>query len=100
LDQAFWSSLISEEVLSAQVKSAKKTQKIDNGINAQKRVFELPAEKWSEVKKLGEQKNLFQPKELSVLSIAEQIPKKIPSEKQCVVLLQVLQKAELEGILA
>jgi len=98
LPSKFIDELISIDVVKADAKSARNIQKIDNGIDAQKRVFEIPAQKWSELKVRGEQKKFFSPKELGVLGIAEQIPAKIPTEKQCAVLLEVLQKALDEGI--
>lgn len=98
LDEAFWSGLVSEEALAAQAKSAKKTQKIDNGIDAQKRVFEIPAQKWAQIRDFGQTKRLFSPKETGVVNLACQIPSKIPSEKQCQVLLEVLDKVQSEGM--
>lgn len=99
LSPEFIDELISVDVVKADAKAARNTQKIDNGIDAQKRVFEIPAQKWSEIMMLGEQKKLFSPKELGVLNVASQIPAKFPSEKQCVILMGVLQKAEEEGLL-
>ncbi len=98
IDEAFWFSLVSEEVLAAQAKSAKKTQKIDNGIDAQKTVFEIPAQKWVEIRDFGRAKKIFTPKEVGVVNVACQIPAKIPSEKQCVILLDVLTRVQDEGL--
>jgi hypothetical protein len=42
---------------------------------------------------------LLTPKESGILQTATQIPAKIPSEKQCLILLDVLEKAHSEGIL-
>jgi len=99
LPPEFIDELISVDTMKADAQAAKNTQKIDNGINAQKQVFEIPADKWSEIIRLGEQKGLFSPKELGILSVASKIPAKIPTEKQCVVLIEILQKAEEEGFL-
>ena len=41
--------------------------------------------------------NLLTPKEVGILNVALQIPNKIPTEKQCLVLVDVIQKAKLEG---
>ena len=99
LPSDFINELISVDAVKADAKDAKNIQKMDDGINAQKRVFEIPAQKWSELKALGEQKKLFTPKELGILNIAAQIPAKIPSEKQCAILIDVLKTAEQEGLL-
>lgn len=98
LGSGFLESLVSKEVLLSKEKSAKKTQKIDDGIEAQKKVLEIPATKWTKIRTEGEQKNLFTPKEIGILKVAERIPQKIPSEKQSKILIDALHKAELEGI--
>ena len=46
----------------------------------------------------GNKKNIFSPMETGFLQIASQIPAKIPSEKQSVILIAILAKAALEGI--
>ena len=46
----------------------------------------------------GNKKNLFSRMETGIIQIASQIPAKIPSEKQSVILIDVLAKASLEGI--
>ena len=43
-------------------------------------------------------KRLLTPKEIGILNIAMQMPMKIPTEKQCVVLLDTIEKARAEGI--
>ena len=98
LSENFWKDLVSAEEQAENMKSARKIQKIDDGINAQKRVFEIPAEKWAEIATLGRQKGLFSPKEFGILNMAKQIPNKIPSDKQCIVLMEILRKAKEEGI--
>lgn len=95
----FTRELVSISEVKAEAKTAKNIQKIDNGIDAQKRVLEIPAQEWSEIMQLGQQKKLFSPKELGILNVASQIPAKFPTEKQCVVLIDVLQTAEQEGLL-
>lgn len=87
-----------EEEIRHRTKSARKTQKIDNGIEAQKQVFEVPSAQWSTIIKEGASRSILTEKELGVLRIAEQIPAKIPTEKQSAVLIEILGKARLEGI--
>jgi hypothetical protein len=58
----------------------------------------IPAAKWRQILTDGNKKNLFSPMETGILQVASQIPAKIPSEKQSVILIDVLAKASLEGI--
>jgi hypothetical protein len=100
LPREFWTDLIPIEEQKARAKDAKKTQKIDNGIDAQKKVFEVPSEKWALILQEGVKRKFLSPKEVGILKIAQQIPLKIPSEKQSAVLVEVLGKAAEEGIIA
>jgi hypothetical protein len=79
-------------------KLARKTQKIDDGVNAQKKVFEVGAAEWKRILVDGTKRKLLTPKEIGILEIAEKMPRQIPTEKQSNVLLKILAKAELEGI--
>jgi hypothetical protein len=98
LPDEFWGELISADEVAADAQSAKRTQKIDNGIDAQKQVLNIPALQWAYLSSVLSKKQLVTPKEVGVLSIATQIPKKIPTEKQSLVLLDILSKARAEGI--
>ncbi len=98
IPQDFFDALVQVSEQKEEQKSARKTQKIDNGINDQKRVFDIGAETWGLILKEGAPKKLFSPKEIAVLQVAAQIPVRIPSEKQCAVLIVCLEKAQLEGI--
>ena len=90
--------LVSAEDQATETKAAKQTQKIDNGIEAQRRVLEIPAKEWKRLHDALSIKFLLNPKEIGVLNVAMQIPAKIPTEKQCAVLLGTLEKGRLEGI--
>ena len=98
LPKPFLNGLVDKENIVEEVKSAAKVQKIDNGIEAQKKVMSIPAAKWRQIMADGNKKNLFSPMETGILQVASQIPAKIPSEKQSVILIDVLAKAALEGI--
>ena len=80
-------------------RSARKTQKIDNGIEAQKKVLEIAGPKWQSLLQRAQEKGLLSAKETGILQTAAQIPKKIPSEKQSMVLIDLLEKVEQEGII-
>jgi AIPR protein. len=98
LPEEFWAALASAEDNRHEAKTARQTQKIDNGIEVQKQVFEVPAAHWSLILKEGTSRRLLTPKEMGILKIAEQIPAKIPTEKQSAVLMEIFDKAQQEGI--
>lgn len=99
LPEEFWAALTSAEDNRHEVKTARQTQKIDNGIEAQRQVFDVPSAHWSLILKEGAARRLLTPKEIGILKIAEQVPAKIPTEKQSAVLIEILGKAQQEGIL-
>ena len=98
LPKDFFDNLLSKEEIQKQEKESSKDQGIDKGIKAQEKVFEIGAGKWREVLTRGQEKDLFTPKQTDILNIAAQIPNKLPTEKQSVLLLEVLELAEEEGI--
>lgn len=99
LPQKFVRELISIEKVKEEVVEAKKTQKVDNGIEAQTRVLQVSGKQWAYILEEGSAKSIFTPKEMGILSTATKIPTVIPSEKQSMILIDVLGKAELEGII-
>lgn len=99
LPEEFWVALASVEDNRHEAKTARQTQKIDNGIEVQKQVFEVPTSHWALILKEGTSRRLLTPKEMGILKIAEQMPAKIPTEKQCTILMDILGRAQQEGIL-
>jgi len=99
LNADFDDELVAVDEQKDEAKAAKKTQKIDDGIEAQKKVFDVPTSQWGLIRREGETRKFLTPKEIEIIKIAEQIPNKIPTEKQSIVLVGVLQKAEEEGLL-
>ena len=95
----FFQTLIGIDEQKAASKDARKTQQIDDGIDAQRKVLEVSVQKWSKILRIGTQKGLLTEKEAGILRVAEQIPKKIPTEKQSEVLISIFEKAQDEGIL-
>ena len=69
---------------------------IDHGIDAQMRVVEL-AGRWEEIRDYGKKKRILSHVEISILNIATQIPKRLPSEKQSAVALGALDKVLEDG---
>lgn len=98
LPEEFWAGLTSSEDHRHEARTARQIQKIDNGIEAQKQVFDVPSAQWSIILREGMGRRLLSPKEVEILRIAEQMPGKIPTEKQSVVLIEILGKAQQEGI--
>lgn len=82
-----------------QANDAKTTQKIDNGINAQTKVVKTSRATWEMVLKVGLKDKFLTPKEANLLRIAQQIPLKIPTEKQSKLLVEILEKAKREGVI-
>lgn len=99
LPAAFYDHLVSLGDLEETMRSAKRTQKVDNGIEAQKKVLAVSASEWSRINRSMLERNLLTPKEVGVLKVAMQIPLKLPTEKQSMVLLEVLHRGQIEGIL-
>jgi hypothetical protein len=98
LPEEFDSECLSRDEHLIEKRSARNTQKLDNGIEAQTRILAIPAPKWTIVHDALAAKRLLTPKEIGILKIAMQMPAKIPTEKQCAVLLDTLGKARSEGI--
>lgn len=91
--------LVSKDIVIAKKKDARRIQKIDNGIEAQRKVMEISAMHWKYIADRGEKSRIFTAKEAGILNVATQIPKKLPSEKQCIILITILEKAKQEGII-
>ena len=98
LPDAFWSSLVSLDENRQEAKTARQTQKIDNGIEAQRFVMSVPAASWAELGSRLAAKRMVTPKEIGILNLAAKIPVKIPTERQCVVLIEILEKGRHEGL--
>lgn len=98
LPDAFWSNLVSIDENRQEAKTARQTQKIDNGIEAQRFVMSVSAASWAELGNRLTAKRLVTPKEIGILNIAAQIPGKIPTERQCMVLIDILEKGRIEGL--
>ena len=97
LSEAFISELIGKEIAAVDEKYAKKVQKIDDGINAQKKVLNLGPEKWKELSVWGCSQKLLNEKNMGILQVAVRMHNKIPSEKQSMHLMKLLAKMEIEG---
>jgi hypothetical protein len=99
LPAEFWGHFISSSEEQSEKLDAKKIQKIDDGIAAQRRVLEFPVRTWSTLMVEGNKIGILTPKDQDIIKIASQIPNKIPSEKQCAVLISLIEKAKQEGLI-
>lgn len=97
-EEAFWQILVSRDEENYQKREAAKVQNIDDGIVAQKRVVSIPPSRWKQLLAELAAKKLLSEKEVGILTVATQIPSKIPTDKQSIVLLEILEKAKSEGI--
>lgn len=98
LPKRFKTKLVSRSEITIEKKSARQTQKIDDGIAAQKKVLTISGKGWRNLMRHAQSKDLLTPKEIGILQVAAQIPRKIPSEHQCVILVSLLERMAREGI--
>ena len=93
LDTELVSSSERDEVKRAAVKD----QQMLNGIEAQMVVVRAGSALWSDVKVWGMSKGLLSATDQGILDIAVSIPDKVPSEKQSVRTIEILQRLHEEG---
>lgn len=98
LPAEFYAGLISLDEQTATIRSAKQTQRTDNGIETQKKVLAVSATEWARIHRSLIEKGLLTPKQDSALRVAMQIPSKFPTEKQSAALLKILEEGRLEGV--
>lgn len=94
LPDNFASQLITASGENESEKEAGKIQKIDDGIEAQKRVVELGSEFWSNVLQWAEKERVLTEKDHQIIQVAVLIPKtkRVPTEKQSIHLTGLLDK--------
>lgn len=97
LPEGFKKQLISKAKVREKQKEARKLQKIDNGIEAQTKVFELGDSFWKKCLSWTKEQKIFSEKDLQILAIAAQIPNKIPTEKQSIYLTGLLDQLANEA---
>ena len=68
-----------------------------NGIEAQTVVVQAGSALWSEIKGWGMSKGLLSATDQGILDVAISIPAKVPSEKQSVRTIEILQRLRKEG---
>ena len=88
--------IIIDEQKAAQ-KSAKKEQKVVNEIQVQTTVVNYPVDMWKKLSEFVVRNHMVTSTDVSALTIACQMPSKIPNTYQCKRLLALLKKASAEG---
>ena len=89
--------LITIDEQKAAQKSAKKEQKVVNEIQVQTTVVNYPVDMWKRLSEFVVRNHMVTPTDVSALTIACQMPSKIPNTYQCKRLLALLKKASAEG---
>ena len=88
---------ISQDDLQDENRSARKEQKQLNGVQAQIAVVEAGGDFWGDVLEWGIARKILSFTEIGILRVASDIPTKVPSEKQSVRALAILEKVQHEG---
>lgn len=92
------SYLIHMDEVNESVKSSKKDRKMVNGIEVQAEVITKGSAFWKEVGGFMLFRKLLTPKEMGIMQCAVGMDSgKIPSEKQAIVLMEILERAKDEG---
>ena len=78
-------------------RAAGKDQKMLNGIEAQTVVVQAGSALWSDVKVWGMSKGLLSPDDRGILDVAISMPARVPSEKQSLRTIEILQRLREEG---
>lgn len=98
ISDLFLDELIGKQDIAAEKKEAKKVQRIDNGIEAQKLVFKIADQgKWCEVKQFGIENEVLSQQETDLIDIACAIPNKVPTEKQALKIINAYHNIEEIG---
>lgn len=98
LSPDFFERLVTREDHAVAVRDAKKTQQIDDGIDAQRTVLAIPASDWARIREALVANGQLTPKEDGILKVAMQIPSKLPTDRQSRVLVQLIGRARQEGV--
>ena len=97
-----WPDALDTEMVSSSERDevkrdAVKDQRMLNGIEAQMVVVQAGSALWSDVKAWGMSKGLLSLDDQGILEVAVSMPGKIPSEKQSIRTIEILQRLREEG---
>lgn len=96
-DRAWLNELISPMEEKSQERASAKLQRSDSGIEYQSVVIRQGSEFWQKVANWLIAENEGTEKERGCVNVAASMPRRIPSEKQCAVIMKMMQRVEDEG---
>ena len=97
LNKGLATQLVRRDDERATRKEAEVQQTIVSGIQQQMAVIELGAPFWEELLSWSRARTLLSPDEQSIVSVACAMPRKLPTDKQSLRLMQIRRRVELEG---
>lgn len=99
INEKFLRTLVEKNYCNEGKSQANKEQKIKNEINEEIEVIELGASYWKSMYMWIKDKKILTPREMNILSIASSFDStgKLPTAKQCKVLILIKEKAKMEG---
>lgn len=89
--------LIDPEKSRERKREGSRTQVIQDSIHAQTYVVKKGAAHWEQLREWNRSNRKLSPKEMGVLNVACSIPRKVPSDKQAVILVNAEERAKVEG---
>lgn len=89
--------LVELEEAQATQRGERRAAAMVSGIEAQMKVVEAGGEFWNRLRLWGGEKRLFSQKADGVLKVCSLLPAKVPSERQSVTALELLERARAEG---
>lgn len=98
-DAAFHDSTIEPAEADTVTREGRKEASLITGIEAQTRVVELGGPFWSKLSTWGAAKRQFSSRDEGILKVCGAVPSRIPSEKQSLAALELLEKAQDAGYL-
>jgi hypothetical protein len=93
-DRDFEDVLIDPEEANSYKREQRREREQISGVQAQAEVVSLGGEYWSKVLAFGRSINKLNPKEASILSVCAQLPARVPSEKQSLAALSIVDRLE------
>ena len=93
----FMNCLVEPEQARAVQRDGRREEAVISGIEAQTSVIEAGGAFWNRLREWGAGKRIFSPKEDGILKVCGLFPSKLPSEKQSVIALDLLERAREEG---
>lgn len=95
--EAWLGELVGKDRIKEGKRAGIKDQRLLNGIEAQSVVVSAGGQLWEQLGAWGQSRKLLSPTELGILRVAASVPMKIPSEKQCLKVIESLRKLRAEG---